>query len=140
MTPFAAASRSTPSSTMIESLPPISATTLLSQICPGWTFAADSLMWIPTSLEPVNETKRVFGWSTSVSPTAAPGPETKFTTPGGSPTSRRISMNFQPIHGESLEGFSTTVFPVTSAAEVIPARIARGKFHGGMITPTPSGM
>ncbi len=42
--------------------------------------------------------------------------------------------------GESLEGFNTTVLPVTTAAVVIPARIASGKFHGGITTPTPSGM
>jgi len=42
--------------------------------------------------------------------------------------------------GESLEGFSTTVFPQTMAAEVIPAMIAKGKFHGGITAPTPRGM
>ena len=41
--------------------------------------------------------------------------------------------------GESLEGFKTTVLPVTIAAVVIPAVIAKGKFQGGMTTPTPSG-
>ena len=40
----------------------------------------------------------------------------------------------------SLDGFSTTVLPVTIAAVVMPARIASGKFQGGMTTPTPSGM
>ena len=42
--------------------------------------------------------------------------------------------------GESDEGFSTTVFPATSAAVVIPAMMADGKFHGGITAPTPSGM
>ena len=42
--------------------------------------------------------------------------------------------------GESLDGFSTTALPVTIAAAVIPAMIANAKFHGGMTTPTPSGM
>ena len=41
--------------------------------------------------------------------------------------------------GASEEGLRTTVFPVTSAAVVIPARIARGKFQGGMTAPTPEG-
>ena len=36
--------------------------------------------------------------------------------------------------GVSLEGLRTTVLPVTSAAMVIPARIASGKFQGGIIT------
>ena len=42
--------------------------------------------------------------------------------------------------GESDEGFNTTVLPVTTAAIVMPAMIASGKFQGGMIAPTPSGM
>ena len=37
-------------------------------------------------------------------------------------------------------GFSTTVFPVTSAAAVIPPMMAAGKFHGGITSTTPSGM
>ena len=41
--------------------------------------------------------------------------------------------------GVSLDGLITTVLPATSAATVMPTRIASGKFHGGMITPTPSG-
>jgi len=45
---------------------------------------------------------------TRVSPTAPPGPETKFTTPPGRPASVMISMNFHPVSGESLEGFRTT--------------------------------
>ena len=41
--------------------------------------------------------------------------------------------------GESLEGLRTTVFPETMAAVVMPTRMARGKFHGGMTAPTPRG-
>ena len=69
-----------------------------------------------------------------------PPPTQRFSTPGGSPTDSISSANFVPIHGESLEGLSTTVLPVTSAAVVIPTRMASGKFHGGMTAPTPSGM
>ncbi len=39
-----------------------------------------------------------------------------------------------------IAGFNTTVFPLTTAAVVIPARIARGKFQGVMTAATPSGM
>ncbi len=55
-TPVAASSRSVSASTMMASLPPISATTRLIQICPSFTFAARSLMRRPTSFEPVNAT------------------------------------------------------------------------------------
>ena len=47
--------------------------------------------------------------------------------------------NCQAIAGESLDGLSTTVLPVTIAAVVMPTQIASGKFHGGMTAPTPSG-
>src|SRR5688500_12494252 len=93
----------------------------------------------PTCLEPVNEMNLVFGLVVIASPVAEL-PVTKFTTPGGKPTSSTISINFAAIVGESDDGFSTTVFPVTTAAIVIPAMIASGKFHGGMTAPTPSGM
>jgi hypothetical protein len=33
-----------------------------------------------------------------------------------------------------------TVLPVTMLAEVMPVRMALGKFHGGITAPTPSGM
>jgi hypothetical protein len=42
--------------------------------------------------------------------------------------------------GASLEGFRTTVLPQTMEAAVMPAMMAKGKFHGGMTAPTPSGM
>ena len=70
----------------------------------------------------------------------APEPVTKLMTPGGRPASRISEKYFQPVSGESLEGFRTTVFPATTAAEVIPARIASAKFQGGTTTPTPRGM
>ena len=39
--------------------------------------------------------------------------------------------------GESLDGLRTTVFPEPKAADVIPTKIAKGKFQGGITTPTP---
>ncbi len=94
----------------------------------------------PTSFEPVKATKRVLGWVTSGSPTWLPRPGMKFSTPGGSPTSSMMSANLAAMVGESLEGFNTTVFPVTMEAVVIPTMMAAGKFHGGITAPTPSGM
>src|SRR3954462_10045983 len=94
----------------------------------------------PTSFEPVKATKRVLGCSTTALPNVAPEPGQKFTTPSGIPASSNTSKNFAAMVGESLEGFKITVFPQTTAAHVIPAMIAHGKFHGGMTAPTPSGM
>src|SRR5215212_3016924 len=83
--------------------------------------------------------KRVFGLVVIASPVAEL-PVTKLTTPAGKPTSSTISINFAAMVGESEDGFNTTVLPVTTAAIVIPAMIASGKFHGGITAPTPSGM
>ena len=41
--------------------------------------------------------------------------------------------------GVSLDGLITIVLPATSAASDMPARIASGKFHGGITMPAPSG-
>ncbi len=94
----------------------------------------------PTSREPVKEMKRVLGCSTSTSPTAAPLPVSSVKARSGKPASSSTSANLAAMVGVSLEGLITTVLPVTSAATVMPARIASGKFHGGITTPTPSGM
>ena len=40
----------------------------------------------------------------------------------------------------STEGLRMTVLPVTMAAAVMPAMMARGKFQGGMTAQTPRGM
>jgi len=62
------------------------------------------------------------------------------TTPSGSPTSSRSSINFVAIYAASLAGFKTTVLPVTIEEVVIPTRIASGKFQGGITAPAPSGI
>ncbi len=110
------------------------------QICPFGTFAARSLIPIPTSIEPVNATNRVRGCSTSASPIVPPGPGRKLRTPAGTPASSRTSKTFQAVRGESLLGLRIALFPVTIVAAVIPIAIAQGKFQGGMTTPTPSEM
>src|SRR5205807_6496945 len=93
----------------------------------------------PTSFEPVNAMKRVFGCSTSAFPKVAPDPGQKLTTPSGMPASCSTSKNFAAMVGESLDGLRTTVLPQTMAAEVMPAMMANGKFQGGITAPTPSG-
>jgi hypothetical protein len=139
-TPSTALSKSASAQTMMESLPPISRMVRLIQTWPGWVFAARSWMSSPTSFEPVKAMKRVFGCATTALPKDAPEPGQKLTTPGGRPASSRTSMKRAAIVGESLDGLRTTVLPLTMAAEVMPAMMAKGKFHGEMTAPTPSGM
>jgi hypothetical protein len=71
---------------------------------------------------------------------ADPLPVSRQNDRSGKPASRSASANLAAMVGVSLDGLSTTVLPVTSAATVIPAKIARGKFQGGITSPTPSGM
>src|ERR1700757_4929235 len=94
----------------------------------------------PTVFDPVKAIKRVLGCSTKALPKVAPDPGQKFTTPSGIPASCRTSKNFAAIVGESLDGFRMTEFPHTTAAEVIPAMMANGKFQGGITAPTPRGI
>ena len=127
-------------STTIASLPPISANTRLIQIWPLRGFAASSLIRNPTARDPVNDTKRVFGCSSNRSPMTAPLPTHKLNDFAGKPASANTSANFAAIVGVSLDGLMMIVLPATNAATLIPARIASGKFQGGMMMPAPSGM
>ena len=51
-----------------------------------------------------------------------------------------MSTTNPAIMPESSAGLAITQFPATIGAASIPAKIAQGKFHGEMLTPTPSGM
>ena len=56
----------------------------------------------------------------------AAGIRNELTTPGGKPASQEIDEH-RAITGESLEGLSTTVLPVTIAALVMPTMIANAR-------------
>src|SRR5947209_5739701 len=85
-------------------------------------------------------TRSAFVFSTTIgSPTSAPEPLRKLTTPGGIPASSSSAKNRHAIHGASDDGFRMMQLPVTTPADVMPAMMASGKFHGGMTPPTPSG-
>ena len=136
-----ASSRSASSSTMIAFLPPISAITRFTSRLPGDAVAAVACALIasPTAREPVKATSAVSGCETSVGPTSSPRPGRKASAAGGTPASSSISCSRSAISDDCSAGFITTVLPVTSAAVVMPARIASGKFHGAITTATPRG-
>ncbi len=48
-------------------------------------------------------------------------------------------MNLAAMIGVFDAGLTTMVLPAATGPMVIPARIASGKFHGGMATPAPMG-
>jgi hypothetical protein len=124
---------------MIAFFPPISVMTRLMWSCPGGV--CDACRWIssPTARDPVKAMMWTSGWFTSAGPTSSPIPGRKLTTPGGKPASSNTSISLAAITGDCSAGFITTVLPATSAAVVMPQRMAIGKFHGAMVTVTPRG-
>ncbi len=79
------------------------------------------------------------GCATIGSPTCEPLPNTRFSTPGGSPASSKIRAKCQADSGVSPAGLNTAVLPATSAGMSFQEGIANGKFHGVMTPTTPIG-
>mmetsp|Transcript_3306 Transcript_3306/g.10319 ORF Transcript_3306/g.10319 Transcript_3306/m.10319 type:complete len:268 (-) Transcript_3306:91-894(-) len=138
-TPTTASSMSALSSTMSAFLPPISAMTRLNSLCPGASLAARSTMCAPTSREPVKTTVGMSACATSASPTTSPRPCSSCRQSGGAPAASRMECTALAVSGVCSAGFITTGLPVTSAALLMPHRMAKGKFHGAMMAATPRG-
>ena len=102
--------------------------------------AAEWRSFLPTSVEPVNETTRTRG---SFSMALTTEPELRdgrmLTTPGGTPASSSSGISASMVSGVSLAGLSTTVQPAASAGPILRVAIAAGKFHGVTSTATPAG-
>jgi hypothetical protein len=139
-TPSTASSISASASTMIASLPPISRMVRLIQSWPGCCLAALWLMCSPTSREPVKRDVARLGMRDDGVSKACAAAGTEVHHALGHAASSSNSTNFAAMVGESLDGFRTTVLPLTIEASVIPAMMAQAKFHGGITAPTPSGM
>ena len=60
-------------------------------------------------------------------------------TPGGNPASSTRRANSRVDAEVCSEGFTTTVFPVASAAARLKLRMNRGEFQGVMMPTTPTG-
>ncbi len=69
----------------------------------------------PAAVEPVNVTMSTSGWRAIASPTTGPVPVTRLKTPGGRPSSSRISASRNALSGATSLGLSTTVHPAASA-------------------------
>ena len=79
-----------------------------------------SPMCRPTS-EPVKVTMLTPGCPIIVSPMTVPSPVTMLTTPGGSPTSSKMSIRAKVDSGVTSEGLSTTVHPAARAGATLAA-------------------
>ncbi len=101
--------------------------------------AAFTLIRLPTSVEPVNDTAFTRGSSTSASPSSLPAPVMQLNTPLGKPARTKSSARYTPDQGVKLAGLKTTVLPVRSAGMALRQSTFTGKFHGQMTATTPSG-
>ena len=139
-TPLTALSRSASRSTTMASLPPISAITRLIQI---WPLLRLGGQFVDAQADVARAGERDEARLADAPPARRPPPRrcppAGRTIAAGSPASSSTSANLAAMVGVSLDGLITTVLPATSAAVVIPTRMASGKFHGGITTPTPSG-
>src|SRR5208283_3939962 len=93
----------------------------------------------PVDVDPVKLITGTSACFVSGAPAPGPSPLTRFTTPAGKPASVSTSTKWQEESGVSSAGFSTTVFPQTSAGIVFHDGMAMGKFHGVISPQTPIG-
>ena len=119
ITALTAAPTSASSHTITGSEPPSSSVTRF--ICGP----ATATTWRPTSVEPVNATRRTSGWPTSASPISAPRPVTTLSTPSGTPASAKMRATSSVASGVVAAGFATTVLPLASAgATFVPSSVS----------------
>ena len=124
-------STSTSGMTIAASLPPSSSVTRFS------VGAADSITRRPVAVDPVKLILSKPGWLVIHGPSASP-PVMILRTPGGS-RSLTSSPNLSVVSGVKGDGFSTIVFPASSAGPTLNIARIIGKFHGAIAPTTPSG-
>ena len=66
-------------------------------------------------------------------------PDSKFTTPGGTPHRLIISISSITVPGVITSGLQITEQPAAKAVEIFLAAKTRGKFHGDKAATTPTG-
>ena len=108
MSPGIVVERSASSRMIAADLPPSSRVQRLS--CSPQSAA----IFLPATVDPVNEILSTSGWVTMCSPTSRPAC-TMLSTPAGSPASCTASASRYALSGVSGAGFSTTVEPDASA-------------------------
>src|SRR5215216_2558040 len=96
-------------------------------------------MRVPIPVDPVKVIPPTRGSPTSTSPTTAPGPVIRLTTPRGAPARSSSSIRYPADHGVSDDGLKTTVLPNASAGAILRTGVTTGKFQGQIAATTPSG-
>ena len=118
----AAASRSASSRMMTGPLPPISISSGLP--------AARAQMILPVTDDPVKATASVPGLATISSPTTAPSPVTRLSTPGGRSAASIATASAAATSEVVGAGVQTIVLPATRPAPRYSTGMLTGKFHG----------
>ncbi len=94
---------------------------------------------LPTAVDPVNDTMSMRGSVASSCATLLSDAGTMFTTPAGiSVFSAMIRPQRSALHGVSMAGLSTMVFPVARIWPILLLMISNGKFHGVIAPTTPT--
>ncbi len=101
--------------------------------------AAISAILTPTWVEPVKLTQSTSPASTKAEEEDGVLPLTRFTTPGGKPTSWRMRTSSTMARGSCGAGLTTTVLPEASAGATLPAMLTMGKLYEVMHATTPRG-
>jgi hypothetical protein len=119
--PFAARTGSASGNTMNGAWPPSSTDTRLRLP------AATPARCFPTGVEPVKVSFRTRGSVVNTSPIGlGSSAVTRFTTPGGVPTSSKISNTARAHSGVASAGFNTSVHPAASAGAILRVSIEIG--------------
>src|SRR5918999_2046038 len=101
--------------------------------------AASAARCLPTGIEPVNDTLRTIGDGIRCSDTFAGTPNTRLSTPGGTPASTTQRTSSTQLPGVSSDAFRISEQPAASAPPILRAGVSVGKFHGVNAATTPTG-
>ena len=94
---------------------------------------------LPTLEEPVIEIFFTISDAINCDAMLGGSPESKLTTPGGTPHSLQISTNSITVPGVITSGLIITEHPAASAVEIFLEDKTNGKFHGDKAATTPTG-
>src|SRR5229473_6189390 len=94
---------------------------------------------LPTGIEPVNVTNRTAGCGMRYSEISEGVPNTRLSTPGGTPASWKARTSCTAPAGVSSEAFKMMAQPEDSAPATFRAGELIGKFHGENAATTPIG-
>ena len=92
------------------------------------------------SKAPVKISASTWLCETKYFPTSSSRVDTNCRTSFGTPALHRFCAINHAVATVSGADLRITVFPAASAAQTPPSGIANGKFHGGTITTTPTGV